>query len=96
MSQSALNVSKFFDYFFIFERTVYMKSSSITGISGSLILKLTGVGEGNSQVKGAQNSSFECKCLYSSCVLFGDLVFIALCDLAFSELSVVYEICMWM
>lgn len=41
-------------YFIIFKRTMQMKKASVTGISGSLIVKLSGVEEGNSQVKGAE------------------------------------------
>lgn len=40
--------------FIIFQRTMQMKKASVTGISGCLIVKLSGVEEGNSQVKDAK------------------------------------------
>lgn len=61
-------------YFIIFKRTMHMKKASVTGFSGSLIVKLSGVEKGNSQ----QCSGFECKFLNSVYVSFGDLIFIAL------------------
>lgn len=75
-------------YFIIFKRTMHMKKGSVTGISGSLIVKLSGVEESNSQVKGAQDSSCECKFLNSMYASFGDLIFIALCNLAFRKLNI--------
>lgn len=52
--------------------SMHMRKVSVTGISGSLIMTLSGVEEDNSQVKGAQCSSFKCKFLNSMYVSFGE------------------------
>lgn len=77
-------------YFIILEKTMHMKKASVTGISGSLIVSLSAVEEGNRLVKGAHCSSFECKFLNSMYASFRDLIFITLCNLAFRKLNIVY------
>lgn len=69
---------------------MHMRKASVTGISGGLIVILSGVEEGSSQVKGAQCSNSECKFLNSMYVSFGDLIFITSCNLAFRKLNIVY------
>jgi len=68
--------------------TVYMKSSTVIAICGSLIKGRKTGWSGGRQVNDVQNSNFESKCLnFILNVPFMDLIFIAFYDLIWSKLS---------